>query len=154
MTATHAPVPSVWAQRLGYAGLLPFVVLAMVMWVAEPGHRAFAGLALASYGAVIASFLGAIHWGLVMREASKQSLALLGWGVMPSLLAWVALMLSPAAGLLVIAVVLWVCLAVDRVVYPRFQAQGWLPMRLALTCIASASCVAGAARLHAFESIF
>ena len=131
MTSTHAGVPSVWAQRLGYAGLLPFVLLAVATWVAEPGHRAFAGLALAGYGAVIASFLGAIHWGLVMREASKQSLALL-----------------------VIAAVLWACLAVDRVVYPRFQAQGWLPMRLALTCIASGSCVAGAARLHAFESIF
>ena len=131
MTSTHAGVPSVWAQRLGYAGLLPFVLLAVATWVAEPGHRAFAGLALAGYGAVIASFLGAIHWGLVMREASKQSLALL-----------------------VIAAVLWACLAVDRMVYPRFQAQGWLPMRLALTCIASGSCVAGAARLHAFESIF
>ena len=89
-----------------------------------------------------------------MREASKQSPALLGWGVMPSLLAWVSLMLNPAASLLLMAGVLWACFAVDRVVYPRFQAQAWLPMRLALTCIASASCVAGAARLHAFESIF
>jgi hypothetical protein len=137
----------VWAQRLGFAGLLPFVLLALGTWVAEAGQRAFAGLALAGYGAVIASFLGAIHWGLVMRDAQKQSLALLGWGVTPSLLAWVALMLSPPAGLLLIAAVLWMCFAVDRVVYPRFQAQGWLPMRLALTCIASASCVAGAARL-------
>jgi hypothetical protein len=140
-------VPSEWAQRLGFAGLLPFVLLALGVWVAEPGQRAFAGLALAGYGAVIASFLGAIHWGLVMRDAPQQSLALLGWGVTPSLLAWVALMLSPPAGLLLIAAVLWACFAVDRVVYPRFQAQGWLPMRLALTCIASASCVAGAARL-------
>jgi hypothetical protein len=140
-------VPSEWAQRLGFAGLLPFVLLALGVWVAEPGQRAFAGLALAGYGAVIASFLGAIHWGLVMRDAPQQSLALLGWGVTPSLLAWVALMLSPPDGLLLIAAVLWACFAVDRVVYPRFQAQGWLPMRLALTCIASASCVAGAARL-------
>ena len=147
MTESHAAVPSEWAQRLGYAGLLPFVLLALATWVAAPGHRAFAGLALAGYAAVIASFLGAIHWGLVMRDASKQSLALLGWGVIPSLLAWVALLLSPAVGLLVIAAVLWACFAVDRVVYPRFQVQGWLPMRLALTCIACASCVAGAARL-------
>jgi hypothetical protein len=111
-------------------------------------------LALAGYGAVIASFLGAIHWGLVMRDASKQSLSLLGWGVMPSLLDWGALLLSPATGLLVIAAVLWMCLAVDRVLYPRFQAQAWLPMRMALTCIASASCVAGAAKLHFVETIF
>ena len=89
-----------------------------------------------------------------MRDASTQSLALLGWGVMPSLLAWAALMLSPAVGLLVIAAVLWACFAVDRVVYPRFEAQGWLPMRLGLTCIASASCLAGAAKIHVFDTIF
>jgi hypothetical protein len=147
MTASQVAAPSLWAQRLGYAGLLPFVLLAIATGVGEPGQRAFAGLALAGYGAVIASFLGAIHWGLVMRDASRQSLALLGWGILPSLLVWVALMLNPKAGLLVIAAVLWACFAVDRVVYPRFQAQGWLPMRLALSCIASASCVAGAARL-------
>ena len=148
MTAPHTAAPSVWAQRMGYAGLLPFVLLAMATWVAEPGQRAFAGRALAGYGAVIASFLGAIHWGLVLRDAAKQSLALLGWGVVPSLLAWVALLLSPAAGLLLIATVLWACFAVDRVVYPRFQAQGWLSMRLTLTCIASASCIAGSAALQ------
>jgi hypothetical protein len=138
---------------LGYAGLIPFILLAIATWVAEPGHRAFAGLALADYGAVIASFIGAIHWGLVMRGTSEQSLALLGWGVMPSLVAWVALMLNPAIGLLVIAALLWMCLAVDRVVYPRFQAQGWLPMRLSLTCVASACCVAGAVKLYVFNSI-
>ncbi len=154
MTESPATVPSIWAQRMGYAGLLPFVVLAMATWLADPGHRAFVGFALAGYGAAIASFLGAIHWGLVMRDASKQSLAILGWGVMPSLLSWVALMLSPAAGLLMIALILCACFAVDRVVYPRFQVQGWLPMRLTLTCIASASCVAGAAKLYALENIF
>jgi hypothetical protein len=154
MTASPATGPSAYAQRMGYAGLLPFVLLAMATWVADPGHRAFTGVALAGYGAVIASFLGAIHWGLVMHETSKQSLALLAWGVTPSLLSWVALMLSPAAGLLVIAAVLCACFAVDRVVYPRFQVQGWLPMRLTLTCIASASCVAGAVKLHTLENIF
>ena len=154
MTATHAAVPSAWAQRLGYAGVLPFVGLATATWIAEPGHRAFAGLALAHYGAVITSFLGAIHWGLAMREASRQSLALLGWGVLPSLIAWVASMLSPPVSLLAIAALLWACLAVDRVVYPWFQAQGWLPMRFVLTCIASGSCITGAAGLHALETLF
>ena len=72
MMASRAVAPSSWAQGMGYAGLLPFVVLATATWVAEAGPRAFAALALAGYGAVIASFLGAIHWGLVMREASKQ----------------------------------------------------------------------------------
>ena len=78
-----------------------------------------------------------------MRDASGQSLALLDWGVAPSLVAWLALLASPVLGLLVIVSLLWACFAVDRVIHPRFQAQEWLPMRLTLTWVASASCVVG-----------
>ena len=101
-------------------------------------------LALLAYGAVIASFLGAIHWGLVMREAPAQPLPSLVWGVVPSLLGWVAVLLGHAQGLVLITALLWVCFAVDRVVYPRYQLQAWLPMRLQLTLVASLSCLAAA----------
>lgn len=130
---------------MGFGGLIPFVVLAAVLLLSPPAQSAWMGLALLGYAAVIASFLGAIHWGLVMRDASQQSLGLLGWGVLPSLLAWAALLAGPGAGLFLMAALLWACFAVDRVVYPRFEVQGWLPMRFVLTCVASASCVAGAA---------
>jgi hypothetical protein len=129
---------------MGYAGLVPFVVPAIALSIGDPAHRSFLVLALLGYGAVIASFLGAIHWGLVMRDASTQSPVLLIWGVVPSLLAWVALMANPLPGLLLLCAVLWACFAVDRMVYPRYQVQGWLPMRLTLTVLASASCLAGA----------
>lgn len=144
MSASNDLLPSVWARRMGYAGLLPFVLLALAIWMADPIYREFSSRALLGYGAVIASFLGAIHWGLVMRDPSQQSLAMLGWGVGPSLIAWLALMASPVFGLFVMAGLLWTCFAVDRVIYPRFQTQGWLPMRLTLTLTASASCIAGA----------
>jgi hypothetical protein len=133
-------------MRMGYGGLMPFILLSVAIWMVAPAQRAFIGLALLGYGAVIASFLGAIYWGLVMRDVTKQSIGMLGWGVVPSLLAWVALMFSPVTGLLIVAALLWACFAVDRVAYPRFQAQAWLPMRLTLTLIASASCIVGAAR--------
>jgi hypothetical protein len=144
MSSPKSAYPSVWATRLGYGGLIPFVVLALVIWMADPANRAFSALLLLGYGAVIASFLGAVHWGLVMRDTSLQSVALLVWGVVPSLGAWFALMLGPVLGLFVIAGLLWACFAVDRVVYPRLQVRGWLPMRLALTLVASTCCVAGA----------
>ena len=86
--------PSLWAKRMGFGGLIPFVLLALAVWLADPAYRSFAGLALLGYGAVIASFLGAIHWGLVMRNTSINSTAVLAWGVSPSLVAWVALMLG------------------------------------------------------------
>ena len=145
--------PSLWARRMGFGGLIPFVLLALAVWLADPAYRAFAGLALLGYGAVIASFLGAIHWGLVMRNTSINSLnsldspaplAVLAWGVSPSLVAWVALMLGAVPGLWVVAGLLWACYAVDRMLYPLCQVQGWLPMRWTLTVVASASCLLGA----------
>jgi hypothetical protein len=62
-------------------------------------------------------------------------------------MAWLALLLPPVLGAYVLAAALWTCLAVDRQVYPRYALQGWLPMRLVLTCIASAACVMGALAL-------
>ena len=137
--------PSVWARRLGFGGLIPFVGLAMALWLAPSGDRPFAAMALLAYGATIASFLGAIHWGLSMREGPSQSVPSLLWGVLPGLLGWVALLLGPVPGLLLIAALLWACLAVDRVLYPRYRLQAWLPMRWALTLVASIGCLAGAA---------
>ena len=83
--------PSPWAVRLGYAGLIPFLGLAAALWVARPGPSPLASAALLGYGATIASFLGAIHWGLLMRPTARQSLPVLLWGVTPGLLGWVAL---------------------------------------------------------------
>ena len=140
------PVP-LWAARLGYAGLLPFIALAAAVWLAPLAYRGQAAHALLAYGATIASFLGAIHWGLVMREGPVQPMPSLLWGVVPSLLGWLALMLGAATGLLLVTALLWTCFAVDWILYPRYQLQAWLPMRLQLTLVASVSCLAGAAAL-------
>jgi len=141
--------PSAWARRLGYGGLIPFLGLSVALWVVQPGDWPLVSTALLAYGATIASFLGAIHWGLLMRPGAAQPLPVLLWGVTPSLLGWVALLLDTALGLALITVVLWLCFAVDSAVYPRYQMQAWLPMRLRLTLVASISCVAAVARLIA-----
>jgi Protein of unknown function (DUF3429) len=80
-----------------------------------------------------------------MRDGPVQPVPSLVWGVVPSLLAWLALLLAPTLGLSLIAALLWACFAVDRVLYPRYRLQAWLPMRLRLTVVASISCAAGAA---------
>ena len=143
MTKTTLNSPSVWAQGLGYSGLIPFVGLALTIWL-WPTYRAQAAHALLAYGATIASFLGAIHWGLAMRAPQEPSTTLLAWGVVPSLLAWVAQLLAPTTGILLIAAILWACFAVDRVVYTSSGLRAWLPMRLLLTVVASLSCIAAA----------
>lgn len=151
MSQSQRSTPSLWAQILGYSGLIPFVGLAFVvgLW---PTNQAQAASALLGYGVTIASFLGAIHWGLTMREPQGPSTGMLVWGVVPSLMAWVALMLPTAHGLLLISLLLWACFAVDRVVYTRAGLRAWLPMRLLLTAIASLSNVVAAVTLLAVTS--
>ena len=144
---TDMAAPSIWARRLGFGGLIPFVGLAAALWLAPAGDWPLAGPALLGYGATICSFLGAIHWGLVMRETPTPRDRSLLWGVVPSLLSWVALLLAPSVGLVLIAALLWACFAVDRSMYPRHQLQAWLPMRWQLTLAASVSCLVGAASL-------
>lgn len=146
MSPTARGTPSTWAQGLGYGGLIPFVALALAVWF-WPAHQTQAASALQGYSATVVSFLGAIHWGLTMRDTQGQNTGMLLWGVVPSLVAWVALLLPAGSGLLLIAGLLWVCFAVDRVVYTRLSLRAWLPMRLLLTTIASVCCIASAARL-------
>ena len=139
--------PSPWARGLGFGGLVPFVGLAATLWVARPGDGPLASMALLGYGATIVSFLGALHWGLAMRERPSPPVTSLLWGVVPGLLGWTALLLGQAPGLLLMAALLWACFAVDRALYPRYGLRAWLPMRLRLTLVASISCLAGAAAL-------
>ncbi len=131
MTATK-PIPTA-ASWLGCAGLLPFGAAALAaLWPAAPLH-ALALPALLAYGAVILSFLGGIHWGLAMASAAPGTLpARLGFSVLPSLLGWVALLLPPAAGLVLLAAGFAAMLLLDLqseatpVWYPRLR----LPLSL------------------------
>jgi len=139
---TGTPLPR-WAARLGYAGLIPFVALAAAAWLAPVAHRAQAAFALLAYGATIASFLGAIHWGLAMRGPLTPQPGPFVWGVFPSLVAWGALLLPLSQGLVTMALLLGICLAVDRRSYPAYGLGDWLGMRLHLTVVAALCMLAG-----------
>lgn len=129
------------ALALGYAGLIPFVAGALATWVLGDEPRAAAAFALVGYGAVIVSFLGGIHWGLGFLRGDAVRFV---WGVVPSLVAWPALLLPAAAGLALLAATLVACYAVDRRVYPAYELQRWLPLRLHLSAVAAACCAAAA----------
>lgn len=138
------PLPTPAALRLGHAGLLPFVLGAALTWLVRPDALPFVTAALSAYAAVIVSFLGGIHWGFAMRQSSPPvSLPL--WGVVPSLVAWVAVLMPAYAGLVVHGAMLVVCYLVDRRVYPAQGAAAWLTLRFRLTAGASLSCFIGAA---------
>ena len=127
-------------RLLGYGGLAPFIGLAALSFMVSPAQRPAVVFSLLAYSATIISFLGAIHWGLTMVEniPSKQQLV---WGVVPSLLAWISLMVQGEWGLLLVAAVLLMCLAIDAKIYPHFGLHHWLGMRLTLSIIAIVSVV-------------
>jgi hypothetical protein len=137
-------MPPSWAHRLGYAGLIPFVAGVVLVWLVHPEAHPYAVLALATYASVILSFLGGIHWGVAFRQEQPDP-RLLAWGVVPSLVAWVAVVMPPEAGLVVCGVMLAVCYAVDRRVYPLHGLTRWLTLRFRLSAVAALSCFLGAA---------
>ncbi len=134
--------PSPLARMLGLAGLLPFIAGAAAVWLVGEQDR-LPTTALLAYAALIASFLGGIHWGLAMRDAPADATQLL-WGVSPSLLGWLAVLLPPRWGLLLAPATLIACYAVDRRIYRRLGLGSWLGLRAGLTVVASVCCLLGA----------
>lgn len=136
--------PPVWALRLGYAGLLPFVTGAVLVWLVRAEAHPYVTLGLSAYAALIVTFLGGIHWGLAMRLPEPPP-SLYTWGVLPSFPAWVAVMMPPSAGLVIHGLMLIVCYLVDRRVYPQQGVGSWLTLRFRLSTVAALCCFLGAA---------
>ena len=131
------------ATVLGYVALVPFVVGALLVWTIDADLRPGASLALSTYAAVVVSFIGAIHWGLGFRQEHPAT-SLFVWGVVPSIVAWVAVLVPFRSGLVMQALMLAVCYLVDRRVYTREGLAAWLPLRRGLTIPAALCCLVGA----------
>ena len=141
---SNASSPNPLATRLGYAGLAPFLLLAALLWIVETDLRPWLAIALTSYAALIASFLGGIHWGIAAQVRDEETAFHHIWGITPSLIAWLALIMPAYAGLPLLAALLVVCYLADRKSYANAGWISWLPMRLRLTVIATLSCLIGA----------
>ncbi len=131
--------------RLGYAGLAPFVLLAGLMWLVDRELLPFVSIALGGYAAAIVSFLGGVHWGIGFMKGQAAPRFHFVWGVVPSLIAWLALMMPAYAALPLLGMVVVACYVVDSKTYPAAGLASWLSMRLRLTAVATLSCVLGAA---------
>lgn len=92
------------ALILGLAGLLPFWGLAIFIMVLDTPMKNYVIQAEITYGAVILSFLGGIHWGLAAINERHANWLSLGWGVTPPLIAWGALFLQPSLGLILLII--------------------------------------------------
>jgi Protein of unknown function (DUF3429) len=137
-------VPSPLALKLGYAGLAPFVLGALLVWLVNDAAHPYVTLALSAYAALIVSFLGGIHWGIGFQLPAPPP-TLFAWGVLPSLAAWLAVVMPPSAGLVVEGVMLVLCYLVDRRIYPEHGLAHWLTLRFRLSAVAAFCCFLGAA---------
>ncbi len=81
------------AQGLGYAGLIPFVCLAVALVASAPSRapaEPWLIIFILAYGAIILSFVGALHW-VYCLQCDELGAGWLVWSVIPSLIGWVAL---------------------------------------------------------------
>jgi hypothetical protein len=135
---------------LGYGGLLPFVALAAAVWV-DSSRSSLWGDALLVYGAVILSFVGALHWGFAMSQSdmsAHQRTHCFVWSVVPALLGWIALLVKYAispkyACVLLVAGFLLHFWQDKRLVKWVSMPIWYLPLRLRLTFVACASLIVG-----------
>ncbi len=139
------PPLDVLIPRLAYAGLLPFVTLALLIWLVKPGLHPFVAIALTSYAAAVAAFLGGIHWGVGFKLGRTAPPLHFVWGVVVPLLAWLALVMPAYAGLPLLGLLFVGCYLVDRRTWPAAGLGEWLTLRFRLSIVATLSCVLGAA---------
>ena len=126
-------------RALGIMGVVPFIVLGLlahVPWTHQAGVQA----ALINFGAVSLAFVGALHWGLAMRqEGTVVASRAYFWSVVPPAIAWVALMFPPIGSVLILILGLWTHLLQDSLVMRQLAAPDWyVPLRLQLTVGATA----------------
>ncbi len=132
------------ATALTLAGALPFWgAVAFIIFI--PGNRLepFIWLAVLLYGAVIASFVSGMHWGLYLYSSAPMPLNLLLTSNVCALGVW-GVMLLPGlvpqfAGL---AVVFGVLFLIDHLLWRAGVHQRWFyRLRAAITAIVIAAIV-------------
>ena len=119
------PKLAIW---LGYGGLAPFVICAAAAYDSTPMLADYGLIGAANYGAVILSFVGAIHWGLAMQDG--RNVYWFSWSVTPALLAWAAIsLLDVRLSMLALVTAFALSWSVDRQAFQRGLLPAWY-MRL------------------------
>ncbi|KAG7227233.1 hypothetical protein INR49_013893 [Caranx melampygus] len=138
---TQAPKPALY---LGFSGLIPFLSAPLLMAATQSFYPEVA-YAQVVYGASIVSFLGGARWGFAIPAGSpaQPDWMNLGNSVVPSLVAWLALLCRDniTEGALVVIMGLGLSLHYDLTLLPGYPA--WFKaMRTVLTLVATFSLVA------------
>ncbi|PXX36849.1 DUF3429 domain-containing protein [Undibacterium pigrum] len=124
------------AVRIGFAGLAPFVFLTLACWIVHPEWLGALIKAQLHYGIVILSFLGGLHWGVVLMAGGaneKETKKALIWGVVPIIIAWL-FMSQMLIGFVVQVAGFIMTYKIDKRLYQSYGVPEWfINLRLQLT---------------------
>lgn len=144
------------ALALGLGGVIPFAGCALMLWFPSLLPSSLFGSestdvtrAMLAYGAVILSFLGGIRWGAHMLQGQQAAnVRLMGMSVLPSLLAWVALLVNTKWGFSLLLAGIIGQWFVDRNATSNGLLPNWFgKLRLLLTVAVAASLALALGRL-------
>ncbi len=138
------PLKQRLTRQLGYAGLIPFLLMMFGVWFADISWLGDFVKGQLAYGMVILTFLGGVHWGAALLSDNLPEADVrkaLAWGVTPSLIAWGATLLG-GFGFAALMAGLVAALQVDKQMYPAYGLPDWmLGLRKKLTVVAVLSLV-------------
>lgn len=96
------PAAAAWS---GYAGIAPFVIALLAVWLApETGWQRIAQQGALAWGAVILAFVGALHWAFAVAGRLPATVAVITAAVLPAVVAATALLLDGQRGLALLVV--------------------------------------------------
>lgn len=114
---------------VGFVGLFVFFAFSLAMAFGSPTLAINAYLQLIHFGALVLSFVGAIHWGLAIG-ANARGIAVPSWwylaGTLPMVLGWLTLALvSPTTKILLLSLGFFTTFMLDVSATTRGYAPLW-----------------------------
>lgn len=129
-------------QRLGYAGLIPFLITALWAWF-DPSHQPWANQLFVYYSAIILSFMAGTLWGRTLHTdiASHPQAVFITTNIV-AVTAWLVLalgFLTIATGVLLLGFVaiLWTELRYLRSTpasYPNYATMRFVLTTIVVAC--------------------
>ena len=120
-------------------GLLPFAGLTLSLFFVAPEIVSLLQFAFLSYAAVILTFIGGVHWGLIIKgDDFDNKVPGIIVSIVPSLVAWTCLLLPQAAALVVLLCSFPLLLIYEyKLLWTRLFPSWYQGLRIVLTSIVS-----------------